>query len=686
MRFKDSQNLVMNARNRLPTPATKRAPRGKQPSNGAEWQEAFQRLLTVEHELEDSRERYAALFDSAPVGHATLNRNGCIQTINLTGAKILGLPREQLKGRPLLPLVARRDRRKFLDCLSALRRQPATASSELHFKRPDGSQPLLQIVSKSTLADERHRDFIHVVLLDVTAQRRTEVELNQSRAILASIVASAMDAIITVDAALQIVHCNAAAEAMFRYRASGIIGQPLSRLLADQLRLVLTGQVSRFARVGVGQRVGILGEIQGRRADGEEFPIEASISRVAVDGQKLLTIILRDISRRKRAEVALQRANERLELAHNAAKVGTFEWDLRGNFMDCSRSTEELYGVPPDTFQGPYENWLRIVHPEDTRRVKAEVRKSLKHADHFELEYRIRRPDTKVRWIQSRCQVFRNPQGRPVRMVGINIDITPRKQLEEVERQAHETLERRVRERTSQLSAANAALQREVAERRRLQQQLLEISEREHQRIGQDLHDSIGQQLTGTMLLADTLQGKLTRKPEKADVQRLVSLLAQARMQTHQLARGLHPVPASAHGLMSALGQLAQSVSGFHGMDCRFHCPQPVLQPDNAAATHLFRVAQEAVNNAIRHGHCKRINLSLTAHKGAICLRVRDNGQGIRLPPPQKSGGGLGLQIMRSRCEAIGALFKIRPLRPRGTLVECLLPASPAAINQLKLL
>lgn len=653
-------------------------------ANGFAWKEEYYRLLAIERELEVSRERYALLYDSAPVGYVTLDRNGSISAINLTGTKVLGRLRENLIAFPLLSLVCKRDQHKFLRHLSAVRKGVGPLITELHFHRPGKSEMLLQLISESTSVANGHPFSIQIVFSDVTAQRRQEIELSESRAELAAVVSSTVFAIITIDLDQRIIHFNPAAEKIFCCSASEAIGQPLSRFFPVRFREAHTEHVRRFALTGQGVGgIDALDEIRGLRANGQEFPAEASISRVELPHKKLLTVILRDISRRKQAEEAWYHSTVRLKLAQDAARLGIFEWDVQSNTIRCSPLTEELYGVPPGTFQGPYENWLHAVHPEDAQRVRDEMQNLLKNQHYLETEFRITRPDsTWVRWIQSRCRVFRDAQDRRSRVIGVTFDITLRKHVEELERKGHEILERRVVERTAELARANAALREEISSRRHLQRQLLKISEREQRRIGQDLHDGLGQLLTGAALLGDVLAGKIAQNslPDKAEARRLVQLLAESRMQARELVHGLHPVPVTADGLAVALSRLSQTISRFHGVECRFQRRGRISLPDNAVATHLFRMAQEAVHNAIQHGRSKRITVTLASHDGLLRLTVRDNGRGP-CPSVSKTTSGFGLQIMGSRCEAVGASLRVRPVRPHGTLVECRMPLHPAPAN-----
>jgi signal transduction histidine kinase len=231
-------------------------------------------------------------------------------------------------------------------------------------------------------------------------------------------------------------------------------------------------------------------------------------------------------------------------------------------------------------------------------------------------------------------------------------------------------LEQRVRERTQ-------ALTQEMAERERLEKEIIEISEREQRRIGRDLHDSLCQHLTGTALAGRVLEEKLAARPqeEAADAARLVSLIEDGILLARNLARGIMPVELDSEGLMVALEDLAQNVTARSRLQCVFARDAQVLIPDATTATHLYRITQEAISNAIRHGKAQRIDISLSAHGGRTTLTVEDDGVGLAEGRPLAAG--LGLRIMAHRAAMIGGEFSIEPNPTGGTSVKCSLP-SPA--------
>ncbi|HUT30941.1 MAG TPA: MEDS domain-containing protein [Sedimentisphaerales bacterium] len=254
------------------------------------------------------------------------------------------------------------------------------------------------------------------------------------------------------------------------------------------------------------------------------------------------------------------------------------------------------------------------------------------------------------------------------------IDITERKQAEEDLRQYRQHLEELVKERTAELQETNQKLRREVEQRKELERQLLDISEREKRLIGQELHDSIGQQLTGIAFMTKVLQQKLvSRLPEEAGGAAEISeLVNEAMSQTRVLAKGLHPVDLDAESLMSALHGLASTTEHLFGVNCSFRCDKPVSVADTTVAVNLYRIAQEAVTNAVKHGKAQNIRIGLASHGGQSTLTVNNDGLDFE-PVPQK-GAGMGLNIMHYRAEIINGSLDIRKGASGGTQVTCTFP------------
>ncbi len=225
----------------------------------------------------------------------------------------------------------------------------------------------------------------------------------------------------------------------------------------------------------------------------------------------------------------------------------------------------------------------------------------------------------------------------------------------------------------SRVAESQGALVEQMAQRRRLEQELIEISEREQRHFGHELHDSLGQHLTGAAITAHMLAGKLGDRPEARDAERLVKLLDDGVELTRSLARGLYPVELESAGLMAALDEFARGTKTRTQTPCVFYCPSPVPVRDAAAAMHLYRIAQEATNNAIRHGHARLVSITLEMREDRVDLHIDDDGRGLP-PADQRGSGGMGLRIMANRAQIIGATLTTARRAEGGTRVACSWP------------
>lgn len=251
-------------------------------------------------------------------------------------------------------------------------------------------------------------------------------------------------------------------------------------------------------------------------------------------------------------------------------------------------------------------------------------------------------------------------------------DVTERKHAEESLREYRHHLEELVQTRTAELMRANEKLVQEIEQRKRLEKEILNISEREQRRIGRELHDSIGQQFTGIAFMMKVLEQKLGKKlPEEAsDAQEIKKLVNQSMDQMRGLAKGLHPVDLDAGSLTAALQELASTTEMVFGIQCDLKCDESVPVDDAEVATHLYRITQEAITNAIKHGQARNVQVEFACRDGKTVLSIENDG----LDFPQKLDrmrAGMGLQIMDHRADIIGASLEIRKAPEGGTIVTC---------------
>lgn len=219
----------------------------------------------------------------------------------------------------------------------------------------------------------------------------------------------------------------------------------------------------------------------------------------------------------------------------------------------------------------------------------------------------------------------------------------------------------------------------DITERRWLERKLLLISDEEQLRIGADLHDGLGQHLTGIACLSAALRERLKTQnlPETAQADDIARLVNEATVQTRALARGLCPVQLDQCGLQSALEHLAYQVELLHGIECQFQSTEENFDIDHDSALHLYRITQEALNNAVRHGHAHRIEVTLDSCARGRRLVIDDHGDGFDMQQKNK-GAGVGLRLMNYRATMIGGNLTIDSQPQGGTRVECIFPFLPA--------
>ncbi len=278
--------------------------------------------------------------------------------------------------------------------------------------------------------------------LRLTLERnKAEKALQDTKERLASIIISAMDAIITVGNDQRIVLFNGAAEKMFRCPAQEAMGEKIDRFIPTRFRPAHGEHLREFGETGVTSRnMGALGVISGLRADGEEFPIEAAISQVEVAGEILFTVVLRDITERKKAEEALRESESRFRQIAESLPQLVWTCQPEGPCDYLSRQWVEFTGLPAAQQLG--FDWFNQVHPEDRAGLSGSWNLAVSRGGAFQFEFRLRRHDGVFRWFDTRAAPLRDALGKIVKWFGTNTDITDRKRAEEELRTAHDHLRR----------------------------------------------------------------------------------------------------------------------------------------------------------------------------------------------------------------------------------------------------
>jgi two-component system, NarL family, sensor histidine kinase UhpB len=408
---------------------------------------------------------------------------------------------------------------------------------------------------------------------------------------------------------------------------------------------------------------------------------------------------------RRVSERALRESEERFRQLAENIDVAFFMFDHPGadkpnQILYVSAAYEAIWGRTRESLHNDPRSWLEAIHPEERGKIVDRL-PNLERGD-FDQEFRIIDNSNHVRWIRYRTFPVINESGEVYRVAGIAEDITKRKvseqQLETNARelaqmvrelkcideqlrarnreisQAREELEKRVHERTIDLTVANAELQCQMNERTRLEKELLEIAEKERRRIGFDLHDDLSQKLMGISFMIKALESKVSKKnlPKLEETRQIQELINQVINHTHNLAHNFSTLDSQGGDLALELKELAANVKKMFQISCQLNStgPLPVLQQN--ATVQLYKIAQEAASNAIKHGRASHVWIALAIHEDKLVLTITNDG--VPFPEAKTSNDRMGLRIMNSRASMIGASLEIRANGSDGTVVTCTLP------------
>ena len=355
---------------------------------------------------------------------------------------------------------------------------------------------------------------------------------------------------------------------------------------------------------------------------------------------------------------------KRFNLAAKSANLEMWEWDLERDEICVPPTGRAQLGLPAFgriTFQHLMPRW----HPEDRERVRQAMNEAIQNVKDCHVEFRVVAPDGSVRWVHAHGHVHLDDRGKAQRLTAISLDITDRKEAEVLACKHRAELQRVRQQRT-------AFLEREIAERARVEREVIENCAREQRRIAYDLHDGVGQQLVTIALSAKLLEEQLRPcQPDEAEkASAIVKLANEAARQVRLTARSAEGGD-TVDDLKTALECLAVNTS--HSCDVKSVVTSdaeavPISAP---VATQLYRIAQEAVRNAIEHGAARQVLIQLTFGNGDMVLTVQDDGAGFNT---KTNGHGMGFRIMRFRAQCIGGSCEVRPGPNKGTIISCRVP------------
>ncbi len=601
--------------------------------------------LQVSHEALREREReLAAIYENAPLIMTVVDGERRIHKVNKLTARLARAAASELVGRRLGEVLscvyalgtssACGGARRCEDCLVRRTVEETLTTGSSHYQvevsvpraSQGGQQTSTYLLSSAALELQGQRMAL-VTLEDITRRKEVEAALRHSEQEFRAIFELASVGMAQADPHTgQWARVNEKLCAITGYSAAEMVGKRISEITHPEDR---QRDWEAFQRVVRGDVPDYRVEKRYLRKDGTLAWVNVNMTVLRdAEGRATRTVATtEDITDRKRVEEALQKSENELAAFFEDSPLGLLWTDPDGCIARVNRAELELLGHPADEVLG------RPVSAFHLEPAAAE-----------DILDRLARGET----VQNYPARIRHKSGS-IKQVLIDVNgLWEKRQL--------------VRSRW---------FVRDVTRLVELEREILAISEREQRRLGHDLHDDLCQQLAGIQFVSQTLASNLAARsdPEAPQAREIAQSIQNAMAQTRELARGLSPVGLDADGLMAALGVLAARTQKVFRIQCRFRCDPPVLIPDHSMAVHLYRIAQEAVGNAVKHGKASAIEVRLAAADNGLRLGVSDNGIGIpRRPPPQR---GLGLRIMQYRAGVIGGSLVVQREVAGGTSVVC---------------
>ena len=369
--------------------------------------------------------------------------------------------------------------------------------------------------------------------------------------------------------------------------------------------------------------------------------------------EKHKEVLVKQVIARKKAETAIRHSNERFELIGLATNDALWEWNLETNKVWGNETHQNLYGLTLADPVPHFDEWKKRLHPEDRDRIIKTVEKMLaSNCKSFVAEYRFLTETKDWIYVYGSTFIERNKEGKAIRLVGSMWNITERKKAEELIKSTNEQL-------------------------RQLMTHLQTVREEERKRIGREIHDELGQQLTAIKMDVAWIDKKTPAQTAelKSKLKNVIQLLDGSNQSIKRILNELRPGILDDHGLLEAIEWLGRQFTANTGIPVKFTTAQTELKLAEPVATCIFRVYQEAFTNITRYAHAKKVSTSLSIIGETIRVTIEDDGKGFDVPTV-KSKKSFGILGMKERVDSLAGQFELISSPGKGTEIIISIPCS----------
>ena len=609
----------------------------------------------AEEALRESEAKFRWLFENVPDGIYLSTPDDKLVNVNETLVQMLGYnSKEELLAADIVNELYLNPSERTL-WIQKLEVSGKLRSIELHLKRKDGS-PLTVRENAHLLVDKRGMLYYEGTLTDITKLKEAEKALRSSEIRFRSVWKNSAEGMRLTDKKGIIIAVNYAFCKLVEMKAQDLIEQPLlvtyrgEKNRESMLRNYQTRFKEKSFPTKLEQKL-ILPSGKTVYLDGTYTFFENEF------GHALLLSVFRDVTNRKLNEQMLKKNKLMMNQAEEIAHLGSWEWDLETDKLNCSSELYQIYGLQPENFDGKFESILKLVHPEDSNKILANINHARESHEPFEHYERIIRPDGETRILYTKGIVLDDSEGYAKTIYGSCLDITEFKRVENALINSRE-----------KLRALSASLET--------------AREEERSYIARELHDELGQVLTAIKmdltLMQDDLQvnPKLSKEEITEQLIQIEKMADRLIITVRNIATELRPDILDHLGLIAALEWHAKEFEKRYKVRCVFNSNLQKIDLGKDKATAVFRIFQETLTNVARHSGASQVTAKVQLLEDKLLLEVEDNGKGIS-KEQLFNITSIGIIGMKERAKFIGGRVFIEGREGGGTKVFFEVPLSP---------